>query len=145
MRQGIWDEFVVKDQTVDSFMEIYEKVLEDKEFKFKEKKWDKEIMRHIAIWGEGKKAFKRSIIPGGALTKKGNRYAAEAEVIQKEKNVYLKILMVPYMSLHDRPDIYLLTQGPMERHIDDENCKEKLFEVVMALKEKLEMVPKSES
>ena len=38
MRQGIREEFIVKDQTVDSFLKIYEKVLEDNEFKFKEKK-----------------------------------------------------------------------------------------------------------
>jgi hypothetical protein len=143
MRQGVFDEFIIKDQTVDSFMEIYEKVLKDNEFAFKDKKQDKNVLRHIAIWGEGKKAFKRSLVPGGALTKKGNRYAAEAEISQKEKDVSLKLLMVPYMSLHDRPDIYLLTQGPMERHIDDENCKEKLLEIVMALKEnKLKLIAK---
>lgn len=139
MRQGVFDEFIVKDQTVDSFMKIYEKVLEDKEFKFKEKKLDGDVLRHIAIWGEGKKAFKRSLVPGGALTKKGNRYAAEAEISQKDKDVHLKLLMVPYMSLHDRPDIFLLTQGPMERHVDDENCKEKLLEIVLQLREDFEM------
>ena len=86
MRQGVFDEFIIKDQTVDSFMEIYEKVLKDNEFAFKDKKRDKNVLRHIAIWGEGKKAFKRSLVPGGALTKKGNRYAAEAEISQKDKD-----------------------------------------------------------
>ena len=135
MRQGIREEFIVKDQTVDSFLKIYEKVLEDNEFKFKEKKQDGEVMRHKAIWGKGKKAFKRSLIPGGALTEKGNRYASEVEISQRGKDVHLKILMVPYMSLHDRPDIFLLTQGPMERYVDDELCKDKLFKIVMGLRE----------
>ncbi|UCE74241.1 MAG: hypothetical protein JSV56_00675 [Methanomassiliicoccales archaeon] len=141
MRQGIWDEFIVKDQTVDSFLKIYEKVLKDNEFEFKEKKQDGEILRHKAIWGEGKKAFKRSILPGGALTKKGNRYASEVEISQQGKDVRFKILMIPYMSLHDRPEICILTQGPMERHMDDEYCKEKMFKIVMDLREnELEMI-----
>ncbi|KPJ66082.1 hypothetical protein AMJ44_09055 [candidate division WOR-1 bacterium DG_54_3] len=141
MRQGVWDEFIVKNQTVDSFMEIYEKVLEKNEFQFKDKKQDGDVLRHKAIWGEGKKAFKRSILPGGALTEKGNRYAAEAEVTQKGNDVNFKILMVPYMSLHDRPDIFLLTQGPMERHMDDEYCKDKLLNIVLQLRDNnLEMI-----
>lgn len=141
MRQGVWDEFIVKNQTVDSFMKIYENVLKANDFKFKEKKQDKNILRHKAIWGEGKKAFKRSVIPGGALTEKGNRYASEVEISQKGKDVHFKILMVPYMSLHDRPDIFLLTQGPMERHMDDEYCKDKLFKIVTQLRENnLEMI-----
>ena len=135
MRQGIREEFMVKDQTVDSFLEIYEKVLKDNEFVFKEKKQDGEVLRHKAIWGKGKKAFKRSLIPGGALTEKGNRYASEVEISQKGKDVHLIILMVPYMSLHDRPDIFLLTQGPMERVVDDELCKDKLLKLVMGLRE----------
>jgi hypothetical protein len=141
MRQGVWDEFIVKNQTVESFLKIYEKVLEDNDFVFKEKKQDEDVLRHIAIWGEGKKAFKRSIIPGGALTKKGNRYAAEVEIAQKGEDVRFKILMVPYMSLHDRPDKFLISQGPMERFMDDEYSKERLLHVVLGLREKnLEMI-----
>jgi hypothetical protein len=141
MRQGIKDEFIIRDQTIDSFMTIYEKVLEENEFKFKEKKWDKEILRHKAIWGAGKKSFAVSMVPGGALTKTGNRYGAEAEVSQKGKDVLFKLLVVPYMSLFDRHDIFLLSQGPMERYIDDENCKDKLFKIVTDLRDRdLELV-----
>jgi hypothetical protein len=141
MRQGIKDEFIIKNQTVDNFMKIYEKVLADNEFAFKEKKQDGDILRHIAIWGHGKKAFKRSLVPGGALTEKGNRYASEVEISQQGKDVRFKIHMVPYMSLHDKPDKFLITQGPMERHMDDEFCKDKMLKIVTALREnQLEMI-----
>jgi hypothetical protein len=135
MRQGVFDEFIIKDQTVDSFMEVYEKVLKENEFVFKDKKRDKDVLRHKAIWGTGKKSFAVSAVPGGALTRTGNRYGAEAEISQKGNDVSFRILVVPYMSLFDRHDIFLISQGPMERHMDDEYCKEKLFEIVMALKE----------
>jgi hypothetical protein len=141
MRQGIKDEFLVKNQTVDNFMKIYEKVLEDNEFKFKEKIQEDVVLRHIAIWGEGKKAFKRSLIPGGALTEKGNRYASEVEISQQGGDVRFKIHMVPYMSLHDKPDKFLITQGPMERVMDDEFCKEKMLKIVTGLREnQMEMI-----
>jgi hypothetical protein len=48
------------------------------------------------------------------------------------------------MALFDRHDIFMISQGPMEKYVDDELCKTKLFEIVMALKENdLEMVPQS--
>lgn len=135
MKQGIWDEFIVKDQNVDDFLRLYEKVLEENEFEFKEKKADKEVLRHKAIWGAGKKSFKRSLIPGGALTEKGNRYGAEAEISQKGTDVLFRILVVPYMSLFDRHDIFMISQGPMEKYVDDELCKDKLLKIVMKLRE----------
>ena len=141
MKQGKWDEFVVKNQKVDSFMQLYEKVLEDNEFNFKEKKNDGSILRHKAIWGEGKKSFMRSSIPGGALTEKGNRYGAEAEIYQSGDDVHFRLLVVPYMSLFDRHDIFMISQGPMEKYVDDELCKDKLFKIVTGLREKkLDMV-----
>jgi hypothetical protein len=124
MKQGVWDEFMVKNQNVDDFLKLYEKVLEENEFEFKEKKTDGDVLRHKAIWGEGKKSFKRSLIPGGALTEKGNRYGAEAEISQKGSDVFLRILVVPYMSLFDRHDIFMISQGPMEKYIDDERENE---------------------
>jgi hypothetical protein len=136
MKQGKWDEFVVKNQKVDSFLEKYEKVLEDNEFVFKEKKQDGTILRHKSIWGHGKGSFKRSLIPGGALTEKGNRYGAEAEISQRGEDVYFRLLVVPYMSLFDRHDIFMISQGPMEKFVDDEQCKDKLFKIVMGLREK---------
>jgi hypothetical protein len=49
--------------------------------------------------------------------------------------------MVPYMSLHDRPDKFLISQGPMERFMDDEYSKERLLKVVLGLREKkLELI-----
>lgn len=135
MKQGIWDEFIVKDQNADDFLKLYEKALEENEFEFKEKKADKDVLRHKAIWGEGKKSFKRSLIPGGALTEKGNRYGAEAEISQKGTDVLFRILVVPYMSLFDRHDIFMISQGPMEKYIDDELCKDKLLKIVMKLRE----------
>jgi hypothetical protein len=135
MKQGVWDEFVVKNQKVDDFLKLYEKVLEDNEFEFKEKKLDKDVVRHKSIWGHGKKSFKRSMVPGGALTEKGNRYGAEAEISQKGNDVSFRILVVPYMSLFDRHDIFMISQGPMEKYIDDELCKDKLFKIVSQLRE----------
>ena len=144
MKQGVFDIFLVKGQNIDSFLEIYEKILGEQEFEFKEKKWDKEVMRHKAIWGEGKKSFRRSLVPGGALTEKGNRYGAEAEISQKGDDVYFRILVVPYMALFDRHDIFMISQGPMEKYVDDELCKKKLFALIMGLKDnKLELTPQT--
>jgi hypothetical protein len=135
MKQGVWDEFIVKDKNVDDFLKLYEKVLEENEFEFKEKKTDGDVLRHKAIWGHGKKSFKRSLIPGGALTEKGNRYGAEAEMSQKGNDILLRILVVPYMSLFDRHDIFMISQGPMEKYVDDEQCKAKLLNIVTKLRE----------
>jgi hypothetical protein len=140
MRQGFWDEFIIKDQRADDFLKLYEKVLEENEFVFKEKKNDGDVLRHKSIWGEGKKSFKRSLIPGGAYTEKGNRYGAEAEISQKGNDVLFRLLVVPYMSLFDRPDIFMISQGPIERVADDELCKDKLLKIVTKLREnKLDM------
>jgi hypothetical protein len=71
-----------------------------------------------------------ALVPFGNLLEEGNRYGAEAEMYQYGPDVILRLLVVPYMTLFDSHDYFLLTQGVFEKVLDDERCRKKLGEIV---------------
>ncbi len=134
MTKGAYGQYIIKNQTVDTFMKHYEWVLHEYRFQPKERLWDGRAAHHKAIFGDSGTAFVMShMIPFGALTEEGNRYGAEVEVYQNGPDVVFRILVVPYMSIFDEHDIFLISQGIFEKILDDERCMQKLGAIVNRL------------
>jgi hypothetical protein len=131
MPKGAFGQYIIKNQTVGTFTPLYERILFEYRFKIKEKTWDGQIARHKAIFGSKGSSFAVSaFVPFGSLLEEGNRYGAEAEIYQYGPDVILRLLVVPYMTLFDSHDYFLLTQGVFEKILDDERCMKKLGEIV---------------
>lgn len=144
MAKGAFDQFIIKNLNIEDFTNIYDQILNECGFQIKEKTWDGFTARHKAIWGEKGTAFAIShLVPFGSWTEEGNRYCAEAEIKPNGSDLIFKFLMVPYMSILDREDHsifdgsgpYLITQGPIEKILDDDRCKDKLDYIVNRLEE----------
>jgi hypothetical protein len=134
MTKGAFDQFIIRDHTIDSFTQVYERVLWEFGFKPKEKSWDGYAARHKAIWGDKATAFAMShIVPFGSWFESGNRYGAEAEIYQQGRDVVFRLLVVPYMSIFDSHDYFLISQGIVEKILDDDRCREKLSYIINRL------------
>ncbi|UCG00840.1 MAG: hypothetical protein JSW11_14630 [Candidatus Heimdallarchaeota archaeon] len=131
MPKGAFGQYIIKNQTVGSFTPLYERILFECRFITKERTWDGQIARHKAMFGSKGSSFAVSaFVPFGSLLEEGNRYGAEAEMYQYGPDVILRLLVVPYMTLFDAHDYFLLTQGVFEKILDDERCMKKLGEIV---------------
>jgi len=139
MLKGAYDKFIIRNLNIEEFTNIYDKILNECGFQIKEKTWDGYTARHKAIWGGKGTAFAIShLVPFGSWAEEGNRYCAEAEICQNGSDLVFKLLMVPYMSILDKqdssifdgPNSFLLTQGIIEKILDDDRCKAKLDYII---------------
>jgi len=134
MRKGSYGQYIVKNQTIDSFIALYDRVLVENGFRVKDRTWVENVIHHKAISGDTGKAFLVStFVPFGRMMEAGNRYGAEAAIYQSGQGVVFRLLVVPYMTLFDRSDIFLLSQGIFEKVIDDDRCREKMGGIVNRL------------
>jgi hypothetical protein len=131
MPKGAFGQYIIKNQTVGSFTPLYERILYECRFQTRERTWDGVIARHKAMFGSKASSFAVStFVPFGPLLEEGNRYGAEAEMYQHGPDLILRLLVVPYMTLFDIHDYFLLSQGIFEKILDDKRCIEKLGEIV---------------
>ena len=136
MAKGAFGQYVIKNQSITSFTQFYERVLYEYRFLPKEKYWDGVIARHKAIFGSKGTAFVLSHFTPfgfGSWMEEGNRYGAEAEIYQTGTDVVFRLLVVPYMSIFDSHDYFLISQGVVEKILDDDRCVQKLTEIVNRL------------
>lgn len=137
MVKGAYDVFLIRNMHVQHIIQHFEYMLHEAEFNCKEHYWWGQIYRGRYIWGDSAKAFLVSgYVPFGSLMKDGNRYGAEFEIYQSGPNVVLKLLIVPYMAIFDRRDIFLLSQGILESMTDDKRCREFMNQILSRLQYK---------
>jgi phosphatidylserine/phosphatidylglycerophosphate/cardiolipin synthase-like enzyme len=138
---GAFDRFIVKNIHPKRFVKAYEWALYQSRFYVTERDMDGIVLHHKAIWGDKKTAFMGShFIPMGNWSEEGNRYGAEAEIVPEGMDVYFELLVVSYMSIFDVHDYFLITQGIIEKLLDDDRSRKKLNEIVSRLMSyKLEM------
>ena len=134
MTKGAYGQYLVKNQTIDSFMRYYEWVLYEYQYYPNERFWDGRAVRHKAIQGDKGQAFLLShAVPFGSLMEEGNRYGAEIEVYQHGPDLFVRLLLMPYMSIFDERDIFLISQGIFEKMLDDERCRDRIGAIVTRL------------
>jgi hypothetical protein len=134
MPKGAFDQFIIRKHNIETFTQVYERVLWEYGFVTKEKSWDGRIARHKAIWGDKATAFAMShIVPFGSLFESGNRYGAEAEIYQHGPDLIFRLLVVQYMSIFDNHDYFLISQGIFEKILDDDRCRQKLSYIINRL------------
>jgi len=133
MAKGAYGQYMIRGQTVDTFLPGYERALVDSGFAVKEVAPQGSLIRHKAIWGSKGKAFLVGQIPFGKLLKAGKRLGAETEISQYGRDVLFRILVVPYMELFDKHEVFLISQGIFEKITDDEFSREKLNEILSRL------------
>jgi hypothetical protein len=130
MGQGAYGVFLIRNMQVGQFIQHMESILYEAGFAHMEKGWNGLVYRGRAIWGStGQALIVSGFIPFGSMIKEGNRYGAEYEVYQSGINVFLKLLVIPYMAFWDHRDIFLITQGFLEKMTDDEHCRRFLDEL----------------
>jgi hypothetical protein len=140
-QKGAFDRFIVKNIHPKRFLKAYEWALYQSRFYVSKREMEGITLRHKAIWGDKKTAFMGShFIPMGNLSVEGNRYCAEAVIRPEGMDVYFALLVIPYMSIFDIEDFFLISQGIPEMLFDDHICKKKFKEIVSRLMSyKLEM------
>jgi len=125
MQKGSTGQYIIKNWNIHSFIQLYDSILTEYGFKIKERNWIGHVIQHKAILGDKANAYIVSgFVPFGSLLKEGNRYGAEAQISQYGQDVLLRLLVVPYMALWDRHDVFFLTQGILEKMADDDRCRE---------------------
>lgn len=134
MSEGASGQFVVKNQTLESFVAAYQRVLLELGFTIEESNWEAESLRHKAVLGDKAKAFAVSnFVPAGELMESGNRYGAEADISKWGGHILFKVRVIPYMSLIDKKDEVILTQGLFEMTLDDKRCLERIKYLINGL------------
>ncbi len=86
-----------------------------------------------AVWGSKLKSYFVGNLPLGKLFKSGKRLGAEVEVSQQAAGTAVRILIVPYMELFNRPEVFLISQGILEKLTDDSFSAKKMGEVLSHL------------
>lgn len=125
MQKGSTGQYIIKNWNIHSFIQLYDSILSEHGFKIKERNWMGHVIHHKAILGDKASAYLVSgYVPFGSLLKEGNRYGAEAQINQYGPDVLFRLLVVPYMAFWDRQDVFLLTQGILEKMTDDDRCGE---------------------
>ena len=134
MAKGAFDQFIIKNSIVEQFTPIYERALWDFGFAVRSRTWDGRVARHQAIMGDKAQAFVVShFVPFGSWLEEGNRYGAEAELYQYGSDIIFRLLVVPYMSIFDSHDYLFISQGLVEKILDDDRCREKLMWIINRL------------
>jgi hypothetical protein len=130
--QGATAQHAVRGDHVNRVLAAYERALVDSGFEVRQREpWGPAGWRCKAIWGSKATAvLVKGFVPFGSLMKSGKRLGAEAEIHQAGNDVVLRVAVVPYMELFDSPEMFLLSQGLLEKITDDSFSREKLDEVV---------------
>lgn len=137
MTRGAFDTFLARNTDLQYLIQHFEYMLYEAGFACKEHYWWGHIYRGRYIWGDSAKAFLVSgYVPFGSLMKDGNRYGAEFEIYQSGPNAVLRLLVVPYMAIFDRRDIFLLSQGILESITDDKHCRNFMNDILSRLQYK---------
>jgi hypothetical protein len=104
--------------------------LEASGFRVRLHEGDHRYGRLRAVWGGKAKAWLVGHLPFGKLVKSGKRLGAEVEVADTPQGGSLRLGIVPYMELFDRPEVLLLSQGIFEKVTDDSFAQGKFNEVM---------------
>jgi hypothetical protein len=133
MAKGSFRELTLEGTDVRDAMEEVSRALEAAGFTIHQRgrSGDKGNLR--AVWGSKTKAFLMGFVPFGRYLKAGKRLGAEVEITKGEGGAKVRILVVPYMELFDRPEIFLVSQDFLEKLTDDSFSREKLMEVLLHL------------
>ncbi len=130
MTKGAVAQHFLSGASVPQAMAAARGALEASGFKVKADRADARTGRLKAIWGSRLKAILVGHLPFGKLVKSGRRLGAEVEAYDQGNVVALRFAVVPYMELFNRPEVFLLSQGLMEKLTDDAFSRDKLNEVL---------------
>lgn len=134
MAKGALQEFVLENFDVGRTIGWLTKVLEASNFKVLESGGDGSHAYLKAVWGSKLKSYFVGNLPLGKLFKSGKRLGAEVDVTAHGSGSYVRLLIVPYMELWNRPEVFLMSQGILEKLTDDSFSRKKLDEVMTRLK-----------
>ncbi len=134
MAKGALQEFILERIGVRAAMDLISKTLEKSKFKILESGGSESQGFLKAVWGGKLKSYFVGNLPFGKLFKSGKRLGAEVEVTAHETGSYVRLLIVPYMELWNRPEVFLISQGILEKLTDDSFSSKKLNEVMERLK-----------
>ncbi|MEQ9715810.1 MAG: zinc ribbon domain-containing protein [Candidatus Asgardarchaeia archaeon] len=114
-------EFFVPNMNVETFLPIIERVLTLNKFKVKQKKKTKQGGLFVkAIWGSRFKShLMRSLIPFADFFKGAQRAGCEAYLREVPNGLTLRMAVVPYTELFDQREVFLLSQGIIEKFTDN--------------------------
>ncbi len=134
MPKGALEEFVLDNIGVAPAIDLILRTLKESNFKILES-GGTAVRGHVkAVWGGKLKSYFIGNLPFGKLFKSGKRLGAEVEVTPHGSGSYVRLLIVPYMELWNRPEVFLISQGILEKLTDDSFSHKKLDEVMTRLK-----------
>ncbi len=129
MAKGVAGQYLINGATVQRALEGVRWALEASGFRVKDIRGDHQTGRLRAVWGGKLKAYLVGHLPFGKMVRSGKRLGAEVEARAQPGGVWLGLAVVPYMELLDRPEVFLLSQGIMEKLTDDSFSRDKFNEV----------------
>ncbi len=134
LAKGALQEFILDNMGVQAATGLISKTLKKSAFKILESGGDGNRGYLKAVWGGKLKSYLIGNLPFGKLIKSGKRLGAEVEVTGQGSGSYVRLLIVPYMELWNRPEIFLMSQGILEKLTDDSFSRKKLDEVMARLR-----------
>ncbi len=76
-------------------------------------------------------------VPFGRYMRRGQRVGVEAKLSEDPRGVLLNLLVTPYMELLNLREVFLLSQGIVEKIIDDSYSVDEWRSIVAALQSEL--------
>lgn len=134
MAKGALEEFILDNIGVAPAIDLISRVLKESDFKLLDSGGTDGQGYLKAVWGGKLKSYFIGNLPFGKLFKSGKRLGAEVEVTAHGSGSYVRLLVVPYMELWNRPEVFLISQGILEKLTDDSFSRKKLEEVMTRLK-----------
>jgi hypothetical protein len=134
LAKGALQEFILDNMGVRAAVGLISKALEKSKFKILESGGEGNRGHLKAVWGGKLKSYFIGNLPFGKLVKSGKRLGAEVEVTAHGSGSYVRLLIVPYMELWNRPEVFLMSQGILEKLTDDSFSRKKLDKVMARLR-----------
>ncbi len=134
LAKGALQEFILDNMGVRAVTGLIAKTLKKSKFKILESGGEANRGYIKAIWGGKLKSYFIGNLPFGKLVKSGKRLGAEVDVTAHGSGSHVRLLIVPYMELWNRPEVFLMSQGILEKLTDDSFSRKKLDEVMARLK-----------
>lgn len=134
MAKGASQEIIFENTRVVDVLGAIAHALTACKFKVLEQKVDGGQGSLKAVWGKKLKAYLVGNLPFGKLLKSGKRLGVEVVAFQRGPKIHTRLLIVPYMELWNRPEVFLISQGILEKLTDDRFSRKKLQEVLSRLR-----------
>jgi hypothetical protein len=127
---GLYGEYLIKDTDIESFFNVYENIVSKMKLTIKRKSATEDDAQHFSIYGNRLTSIFLSRVPIANLMRAGMQQGIELNVSRCDKDLIIKLGVLPYDELMDEEEGFLITQGILE-HISDNVFNREIYDYIL--------------